>query len=264
VQVRRGKALRFLHAADEVALREDGGAAFCAKTLFLATGKHDLHSLRRRISTAPDLVGVKCHLRLSPAQQEALSGHVEIVLLRRGYAGLQMVEQGMANLCLLVSRAQFVQAGGTGQAVIDSLQRSEPHLARRLANSAALSPRPLTIARVPYGFVFAPSRGDPKNLFRLGDQMGVIPSFTGDGMSIALHSAFVAASSFLAGMSAEQYHRRMRSDIWRQIKLADALYRVSTSPLARSLLMRLAGRCPGYLRVVARLTRVQEDKRVLF
>ncbi len=255
-EVRRGQSLRFLDMQGGLQLREEGGQAFSADTVFLATGKHDAHRLRRKASRVPDLIGLKYHFRLSPAQQRALSGHVEIVLLRHGYAGLQMVEEGKANLCLLVGRDSFAQARGTPQTLMDSLKASEPHLAQRLAGSVSLMERPLSIARVPYGFVHRPTMSDPKNLFRLGDQMGVIPSFTGDGMSIALHSAVVAASCFLKGFSAADYHRRMRADIARQIAFADVLYRVSNAAPARRMLMFLAGMFPDSLRQAARLTRI--------
>ena len=255
-EVRRGHSLRFVEAGDTIVLREDGGTPFSAGTVFLATGKHDVARLRRKVSAVPDFIGLKLHMRLAPAQQAALAGHVEILLLRNGYAGLQMVEAGTANLCLLVSRAQFLQAGGSLQALLTELQKSEPHLAQRMEGHAPLFDRPLSIAGVPYGFVHVPGKEDPKNLFRLGDQVGVIPSFTGDGMSIALHTAAVAATCYLQGASAAAYHRRIHADIAQQIALASLLYKLSASGPARRMLMPLARLLPGGLRLAARSTRV--------
>jgi flavin-dependent dehydrogenase len=255
-ELRRGRTLRVRPERGGLLLREDGGAEFAAGTVFLATGKHDVNRLRRKVRAVPDLIGIKLHLRLSPSQQAALAGHVEILLLQDGYCGLQLVEHGMANLCLLVGRAQFLHAGGTCEAMLETLRRIEPHLARRLDGSTPLMARPLTIARVPYGFVHRPGPGDPDNLFRIGDQVAVIPSFTGDGMSIALHSAALAASCHLLGMSAHAYHHRIRSDVARQIALADLLYRTSMSPPARTILMNLAQAFPTGLVAAARLTRV--------
>jgi flavin-dependent dehydrogenase len=255
-EVRRGRRLQFLPAREGFQLREEGGETFSAGTVFLATGKHDVNCLRRKVATVPDLIGLKCHFRLSPAQQAILSGHVEIILLQDGYAGLQLVEDGIANLCLLVGRDRFMREGGTLETLLDGLRRGEPHMAERLAGSVSLFARPLSIARVPYGFMHRPEGNDPRNLFRLGDQMGVIPSFTGDGMSIALHSAALAAACFLAGCSAEDYHRRMRTDVARQIGFANFLYGVSTSLPVRRALMHFAGFLPDALRLVASLTRI--------
>ncbi len=254
--VRRGCRVSIRQDREPIVLAIAGGTTIETHTLFLATGKHELRGLRRAHRATPDLVGFKLHLRLSPAQRDALAGHVEIVMLERGYAGLQPIEHGMANLCLLVERGALLDAGGDWDGLLAQLRRTAPHLRRRLDGAEALMPRPLTIFRVPYGFVHAPGREDAPGLYRLGDQAGVIASFTGDGMSIALHSAVTAAACHISGGSAADYHRLIRSDIARQIGRADALYRLGGGPLARAAVMRAARLWPGGLRLAARLTRV--------
>ena len=102
----------------------------------------------------------------------------------------------------------------------------------------------------------APSAADPAGIYRLGDQAGVIPSFTGDGMSIALHSASVAVQCHLDGIDAAAYHRRLRRDIAGQIGRAAALYRFARRPAGQALLMRIAAAWPAGLRLAASLTRV--------
>jgi 2-polyprenyl-6-methoxyphenol hydroxylase-like FAD-dependent oxidoreductase len=250
-RVSRGQAIGMEHG-DPI----DPAASPRTDTLFLATGKHDLRGLRRAVSNVPDLVGFKLAFRLSEAQQSALAGHVEIVLLDRGYAGLQLVEHGVANLCLLVERTRLRDAGGDWDGLLDDLRRKEPHMQKRLAGAAAMTKRPLSIFRVPYGFVHKPADDDPPGVYRLGDQMGVIPSFTGDGMSIALHSAAVAAAVFLSGGSAAHYHRRIRQDIAGQIGRAGALYRLGSAPFLQPALMQLASFWPSGLRLAASVTRV--------
>jgi flavin-dependent dehydrogenase len=179
-----------------------------------------------------------------------------LLLLADGYAGIQPVEDGRANLCLLVGRSRLAQAGGSWDGLLEALQRQEPHLRARLGGAAPPDRRPLSISRVPYGFVHTPSGDDPPGIFRLGDQMGVIPSFTGDGMSIALHSAAVVAGCLLAGRDATFYHRRMRRDIAGLIARASALYRICSTATGQAMLMRLAALWPGGLRLAATLTRV--------
>ena len=168
---------------------ETSAGTLDAPILLLATGKHDLRGLPRRLHSPPeDLIGFKLHLHLRPAQMALLAGHVEVVLFRGGYAGLQMVEHGVANLCLLVDRGRYESDWPT---LLAALEREESHLARRLEGARQAWDRPLTIFRVPYGFLHAAA--DEPGLFRLGDQAAVIPSFCGDGMAIALHSAKLAA-----------------------------------------------------------------------
>jgi flavin-dependent dehydrogenase len=227
------------------------------ETLFLATGKHDLRGLRREWARPDDLVGFKLHLRLVPAQIAALARHVELIMLPDGYAGLQLVEDGLANLCLLVSSARLQRVGGAWEALFEHLLASEPHLHTRLSGATAAF-KPVTISRVPYGYVYTPSPQDPPGIFRLGDQMGVIPSFTGDGMSIALHSAALAAGLHLAGCTAAAYHRKMRQDIAGQIRRARVLNMFARSAAGRKLLMQVAAIWPAGMRLAASLTRVPQ------
>jgi hypothetical protein len=172
-EIRRGQTVSLKQDRAHIVLTSPGSADMKTDTLFLATGKHDLRGIRRPTAGVPELVGFKVHLRLAPAERAALAGHVEIMLLDRGYAGLQMVEQDMANLCLLVERSRLQDAGGRWDGLLADLRRTEPQLQTRLAGAVALAPRPLSIFRVPYGFVHAPLADDPPGIFRLGDQMGV-------------------------------------------------------------------------------------------
>jgi flavin-dependent dehydrogenase len=255
-EIRRGQIVTLMHDRDPITLSMSDGAELQTNTLFLATGKHDLRGLRRATSTPPDLVGFKVHLRLAPAQRAALIGYVEIILLQGGYAGLQLIEGDLANLCLLVDRSRLQAVGGGWEALREDLMRTEPHLRTRLDGSTTPAVRPLSISRVPYGFVNLPKTSDPPDIFRLGDQMGVVPSFTGAGMSIALHTAVVAASSYLAGGSAADYHRRIRHDILGQIGRASQLYRLGSSAAGKAILMRVVATWPSALHLATRLTRI--------
>jgi flavin-dependent dehydrogenase len=221
--------------------------------VLLATGKHDLRGRARSSATeGDDLVGFKTYFTLNQEQAKALSGHVEVILFGDGYAGLQMVEAGRSNLCLLVKRSRLQRVGYSWKRLLDDLCSSNAHLRERLDGAVAEWEKPLAIYRVPYGFV----HGGDDSVFRLGDQVGVIDSFSGDGMSIALHSAALAASAVSAGDSAASYHRRVRRDISGQIRRARWLYHLGQQHPAP--LLRLARLWPGSLRIAARLTRVPE------
>lgn len=247
----RGHAVRSVSAAG---LDVEGHGRLAGPATFVATGKHDLRGARRQPSQAPeDLVGLKMYFALHPAQRAELEGHVEVLLFRAGYAGLQMVEGGMANLCMLISRASFAAAGGTWHGVRHALQRECPHLDRRLSGATEALDRPLSIFRVPYGHLHRPGADDWPGLFRLGDQMGVIPSFCGDGVSIALHSAFAAVAAH-HGAGEVAYHARMRRDLASQIARAGWLDRAGRAQ--PGLAVAAARLWPGALRWIARLTRV--------
>lgn len=242
----RGHTVRLQGGAPVVA----GLGRFAGHDLFLATGKHELRGLRRQPDRAPeDLVGLKMYLRLAPEQAAALAGCVEVVLFEGGYGGLQAVEGGGVNFCLLLERAVFAECGESWAGVQSMLEAQSGQLRARLRGAAALLERPLAIFRVPYGFVH---RNGDDGVFRLGDQMAVIPSFSGDGMSMALHSAFRAVAGLRGGSGA--YHRRMRRDVSGQVGRAWTIYRAGRA--APGAMVRGARLWPGAMRWAARLTRL--------
>lgn len=260
VDVRRGQAVRGVTVDDEsVALEVDGGGTLCGGRLLLATGKHELRGWRRAEGAENGLVGFKMYFRLAPDALATLAGHVELIMFRDGYAGLQMVEGERANLCLLVNKARLAACGGW-DGLLAWLCEASPHLAARLAGADALLAAPLSIARVPYGFVHRAA--GPSLVYRLGDQAGVIQSFTGDGMAIALHSAMLAARAVLRGAPSAVYHRQLARDVTGQIWRAGALYRMASAPAAQPALLGLARLWPAGLALAARMTRVPERVRV--
>ena len=244
----RGHTIR---AASGTTLDVTGLGTLSAPRLYLATGKHDLRGLKRDPAGSNPLVGLKMYYRLTPAQHAQLAGHIEILLFPGGYAGLQLIEGGRANLCLLLHRDHFQAAGREWPGVVAHITQDCPHLAARLAGAVPLLDRPLAISGVPYGYVHpTPAPG----LFRLGDQMGVIPSFCGDGVSIALHTAFAAAA---AGPDAALYHRQVQPQLTAPIRRAGQLFGVAQA--APAWVTAAARLWPGALRTIARLTRLSPN-----
>ncbi|HEX2552917.1 MAG TPA: FAD-dependent monooxygenase [Microvirga sp.] len=257
-RVRRGPVVRAV-SGEGSGLRVDlrDGEAIRASTVLLATGKHDLHAPRRPVQRHRNgLVGFKTYLALDPAERARLGDAVEVALFEGGYAGLQAVEGGLVNLCLLVRGDVFARAGRDWPGLLRHFAEASPHLGARLAGARDRLARPLSIAGVPYGFVHRDEGEAPAGLLRLGDQMGVIPSFSGDGIAIAMHSAGVAAATILEGGSAGAYHARMRADIGRPIRLACALSALSAAPLGRGLLLAALRLEPRLLRMLAAWTRI--------
>ncbi len=251
--LRRGETVRRINA-EGATVETSRGEVLHARTTLLATGKHDLHG-RRRAWPASDFVGFKMHFQLAPEQTLALSGFIELAMLRCGYAGLQLVEQQQANLCLLVRRSWLLEAGGDWAGVLERLLQECRHLGTRLAGASALFTSPLSIACVPYGFLHRPTSNEP-SLFRLGDQAAVIPSFTGDGMAIALHTAALATHHVLRGQSAAAYHARLRHNVRGQLRRAAGLQALAGTPWSQLALLGLGRVSPAALTLAARLTRV--------
>jgi menaquinone-9 beta-reductase len=232
----------------------EGGEPVVADAAFLATGKHDLRGRPRPKGRQSDLVAFKMYWRLASAQGAALQGHVELMLYRGGYAGLQPVEDGAANLCCLVERAELQRLGGRWEDVLAAIERQCGLLRERLQGAEALLEKPLAVSPIPYGYVRAASYG----VWALGDQAAVIPSFTGDGMSIALHSGCLAATMYLQGKSAEQFQMKLHRELSGQVALATLVSRGLVWRPSRRVLTAAAGLWPGGLGLVARTTRIED------
>jgi hypothetical protein len=247
---------------DETGTRVDTGpyGTIRAETLFLASGKHDVRGVKRPTAgSINDLIGFKMHYRLPEEQQAALGGVIEIILFEEGYAGLQLVEGGIVNLCPVVTHKRFEQVGRSWNSLIEQITRECPLVADRLRDALPLFDKPLSIFQIPYGFIHHPHPPEPPGLFRLGDQMGVIPSFTGEGMSMALHSGYLAASTLLRhGRVGATFHQQMASDIQRQVRLAFVLNKAARFRPGQTMLFHLCRSWPALMREVAAFTRLRE------
>jgi len=225
----------------------DGEAA---SAVFLATGKHDVrdHPRSRAKETS---VGLKQYLRLPPQAAARLGDATELTLFPGGYAGLQPVEGGRAALCIAVRGSTF-QAVGGWEALLAAIGGECPRFADLLDRCPPLLPKPLAVAGIPYGLL---RRDTSPGLFRLGDQAAVIPSLTGDGMAIALHSGLLAAATWCRGGDAMAFQLQLRRDLARQMWLARALHAAFMRPALQPMVLSAA--VPLLIRSIARWTRVQ-------
>ncbi len=221
-----------------------------ARIVFLATGKHDLRDSPRR-HAGDGAVGMKTYLALSPGAHKTLEDTTELTLFPGGYAGMQHVDNGRTVLCIAIRRAAFQRLGGTWRGLLAAIQRSSPRFAAMLAGAQHLLPRPLAIAGIPYGY-----QAPPDALFRLGDQAAVIPSLTGDGIAIPLHSRQQAAHSWLSGRQPAEYQHALARALTPQIRLASLLHRTATTPLIQQAAVQALRHAPGLLRWSAARTRL--------
>ena len=250
-------------SGDGMRLRLEDGVEVQAATAVLATGKHDLRGHPRPPGRQNDLIGFKMMFRLAPRQAAALSRRVELMLFAGGYAGLQPVEGDRANLCMLVRRDRFAAAGRSWQGLLAAIGEETPALAERLEGASSAWARPLSVAGLPYGLVVRapdPDGSDLGRFWRLGDQAAVIPSFSGDGMSIALHSAALAASAYLAGQGVGRFQAQLASDVGAQVSRATWLSRVFVHSRPQHGLLAAARLIPAAIRLGTVLTRVPENR----
>jgi len=256
VRVERGHSVQSLSRTTTNLWRAmlNDGSAFEAPTAFLSTGKHDLRG-RSRPKDPHQWVAFKMYYRLSAAQAADLADASELTLYAGGYGGIQPVENGVANFCCVVQRRYFARAGLRWEGLLAKMQQDCPHLAMRLEGAEPLLDKPITITHIPYGYL---RRATEDGLYCIGDQAAVIPSFTGDGISIALHTARRGAAAYLAAEPAPVFQPKLRSALLPQMRLAEIAANGLNNAIARAVLPFCLRVWPGAMCVTARLTRVAQ------
>jgi flavin-dependent dehydrogenase len=234
----------------------DGAGELSASQSFLATGKHDLRGWKRPPGIQNDLIAFKLHWRLSADQVGALTSCVDLFIFPGGYAGLSLVENGIANLCLVVRKSYFARLGNVWDALLTSLRAEFLPLVEKLSGAEPCSDRPLAIASIPYGYVQSRSIGP----WCIGDQAAVIPSFSGDGIAIALHSARLGAEYFLAGKANSEFQTRLARDITGQVRRATLISRMLVQRWAQGAMMGAARLAPRLISDIADFTRIPSHR----
>jgi flavin-dependent dehydrogenase len=260
VSVERGRSVQALGRTASNAWQAtlDDGTTYEAPTVFLATGKHDLRGYKRP-EDPERWVAFKMYFRLARAQAAELARASELMLFPGGYGGIQPVEGGIANLCWVVQQRHLARVGNRWENFLAKMQQDCPHLAMRLAGAEPLLAKPIAITHIPYGYI---RRTTENGLYCIGDQAAVIPSFTGDGISIALHTARCAVAAYLAAEPAPVFQAKLRSALLAQMRLAEFAADGLNNALARVALPFCLRVWPGVMRVTARLTRVAQHASV--
>ena len=256
VRITRGRSVQLLSRAAGNLWQAtlDDGTTYEAPTAFLATGKHDLRG-HVRPKDPHQWVAFKMYYRLSAAQFADLGDASELTLYAGGYGGIQPVEDGITNFCCVVQRNYLARAGLRWEGLLARMQQDCPHLAMRLEGAQQLLEKPITVTHIPYGYL---RRETEDGLYCIGDQAAVIPSFTGDGISIALHTARRATAAYLDAEPAAVFQPKLRSAMLSQMRLAEFAADGLNNALARALLPFCLRVWPGAMRVTARLTRVTQ------
>ena len=125
-------------------------------------------------------IGLKCHHHSLP-----MGVDLEMHVGKGGYVGLARIEGGRVNLCGLFRRREGLAAKGSS--LLLSYLRSSGllDLAERVEASDPVEESFCAVAGI--GF-----HAGPDHDFAIGDASRVIPPFTGNGMSMAFESAFLA------------------------------------------------------------------------
>lgn len=166
---------------------------------------------------------------------------VELYFFRGGYAGLNPVEQGRTNLCLLASYDAFAAAGASIPAILQAAIRNNPALAGRMAGATAVAGTECAVANVDTARPAQPWGVGA----HLGDSAVMLPPLCGDGMAMALQSALLCAplaDAYLRGAISlpvwqMRYEQAWRAEFSRRVWLGRKLQTLLQLPVLAELLL---------------------------
>jgi menaquinone-9 beta-reductase len=248
----RGEAATALEPAGNSVRVRVGATMIGARCAALATGKHNLRGLPRGPGT---MTAMKIQLELTRAASAALDGVVQLVSYRGGYIGACNVEDGAATICWLLDERAMQEHGADWRANLEHIGRQSSAIGDLLSGARYLSHRPAAVSAIPYGYMRRSVIA--ANVFPLGDQLGVIPSFTGDGTSLALSSGVEAARAVLAGGGAAAFQAGYLARIRTQFLWARAVEMTFRYAPARNFGVGAVALAPGLVGLIASLTRVR-------
>ncbi len=194
----------------------------------------------RRRQTSSEWIGIKAHF-LYLNLQDALELH----LGDQAYVGLTQIEDERVNVCGLFRRLPR-SAGPVDKSSIlfDQLRGAGlGELADRLGAATLDASSQCTVAGLDYRAQF-----QPDGAVHLGDQFGLIPPFTGNGMTVALQSARIAVEPLRQwtrgdvdwATTADTIHRAMQRELSPRIGRARRLHPWLLSPRRQNLLVKAA------------------------
>lgn len=231
-------------------------ARVSTRALMIACGRHSALGLPPYSTphTRPLFVGVKCHYA-----ELAMPAQTELFFFPGGYAGVNPVEGGRVNLCLLLSYPAFKRAGRSAPTTLAAVGAWNPALGRRLVGGRALAGTITTVAPVDTGNPAAPWAGVPC----LGDAAVMLPPLCGDGMAMALRSAELCvplADAFLRGQMtldawAAAYQKRWHAEFDQRVRTGRWLQRMLALPFLAEPLVSLGRVAPPLAAYFLKATR---------
>ncbi len=167
-------------------------------------------------------VAVKYHVKATlPANR------IELHNFENGYCGISKVDGDKYCLCYLTDSENLAKSGNSIKAMEQNIVMKNPFLKKYFTESEFLYQEPLTISQVSFSKKSAIENG----VIMLGDAAGTIAPLCGNGMSMAMHASFIAASlinNFINGtISREElytlYEKQWNKNFAQRIKTGASL-----------------------------------------
>jgi len=224
---------------------ESARGAFLARTVINATGRwSNFKAETIKLPKGPKWIGLKAHF----AEAEIRS-HLELHFFAGGYCGIAPLGNGQINACAMV-RPDVAKT-------LNAVFRCDAQLEQRSSGWRAVTEEVTTAP-----LVFHTPSPVADDVLLVGDAAGFIDPFVGDGISMALHSGAMAATSLVkTGYDARPAALRYKGEYARRLlpafSNAARLRRLMSLPrITRWPILKMM-RVPGISEFLLKQTRVE-------
>ena len=199
----------------------------------------------------PPLVGFKAHLNDVRLER----GRCEIYSFQDGYCGLSNVENGMANLCMLVCAAAVREFNSDADAVVRNLLFQNKRASETLTDAKPIHDW-VAVAVDRFGVC---ELNPAEDVLAVGDAAAFIDPFTGSGMLLAFESAellanCIAKNENTSGIAAA-YRAEYQAQFARRLNVGGLIRRVAFMPGSASFLISVLSVSKAAREYLARATR---------
>jgi flavin-dependent dehydrogenase len=195
-------------------------------------------------------IAVKYHIRA-----DFDSSYTEMHNFRGGYCGLSAIEDGKINMSY-ISKAENLKAHGSISNMEKNVLSKNPFLKKYFDHAKFIFQKPLTISHLHFGI----KQPVTDHILMLGDAAGNIAPLSGNGMSMALHSAklsFEAIISYLNNkISLEEMEKKYVTDYQKtfskRINIARKINAMFGNPVLTNWNFRFLKVFPGLVDVMSK------------
>ncbi|HEV7332933.1 MAG TPA: NAD(P)/FAD-dependent oxidoreductase [Flavisolibacter sp.] len=163
--------------------------------------------LQRQDKRLNNYVGVKFHVKAAwPANVIGLHN------FENGYCGISKIEGENYCLCYMTRAENLHRCNNSIMAMQEKILYKNLHLRKLFTSSEITQGFPVTISQISFSQKSTVENG----ILMLGDTAGMITPLCGNGMSIALHTAKIAATLGNAYLDGNLSQRSMEDRYWRE------------------------------------------------
>ena len=188
-------------------LVEAGESRFIAKTVAGAFGKRsnlDIKWKRGFVEQKPNkinhMIGVKYHIKFSHSADT-----IALHNFYNGYCGMSRIENDQSCLCYLTTAENLQKSGNSIREMEKNILFKNKQLADIFTNATFLYEQPLSISQIS----FQQKTQIENHVLMIGDAAGLSTPLCGNGMSMAMHAAKIAATLLDQYLSAKMSRYEM-------------------------------------------------------